>query len=168
MQNWFNIPPLQQRQKTRETFSCWFCKQAWKLKKHVWQAQNLNYYWQILKRQLSLLCSILLHKSSTWAENLRDKTELRAWLSQQVCWWWHENETLQEVLHLLYFILTWHTQLVNCPSISSRRPTHAHIVCSGGVLRMALHPTISWGSVSTECHCQLSVFKHWEYMCVVR
>lgn len=96
-------------------------------KKHVWRAQNLNYYWQILKRQLSLLCGILLQKSSTGGENLIDKTELHAWLSHQACRWWHENETLQEVLCLLCFRLTCHTQLVNCASITSWRPTHAHV-----------------------------------------
>lgn len=96
-------------------------------KKHVWQAQNLNYYWQILKRQLSLLCGILLQKLSTGGENLIGKTELHARLSHQACRWWHENETLQEVLCLLCFRLTCHTQLVNCASITSWRPTHAHV-----------------------------------------
>lgn len=36
-------------------------------------------------------------------------------------------------------------------------------MCSGGVVRMALHQRINWGSASTECHCQFRVFKHWEY-----
>lgn len=68
------------------------------------------------------------------------------------------------MLHLLCFRLTCYTQLVNCPSISSWRPTHAHVcMWSGGVVRMALHQRINWVSASTECHCQFSVFKHWEY-----
>lgn len=118
----------------RETFSRWLCKQVWKLKKTCMTSTKFELLLADTKRQYSLLCGILLLKSSTWAENLIDKTELHIWLSHQACRWWYEDETLQPVLQLLCFRLTCHTQLVNCPSVSSWRPTHAHVCAQEGLL----------------------------------